>query len=82
MSAALLPFDTAADSLPRKKFSREEVERLNKEGFFDGQRYELIDGDLIDKMGQNPGHAIALRRVMAALMRFIEPILVQVQIPI
>ena len=39
---------------PRKRFSREEVDRLIDTGFFNGQRYELIDGDLIDKMDKSP----------------------------
>ncbi len=29
-------------------------------GFFEGQRLELIDGDLIDKSGQTPVHACAV----------------------
>ena len=65
MSAALLfPFDTANETLPRKKFTRQEVEHLTAEGFFEGQRYELIDGDLIDKMGQKPPHAVAIQNLL------------------
>jgi len=37
-------------------------------GLFAGQRFELIDGDLIDKMGQNPPHSHALRLVHAWLI--------------
>ncbi|HLI84629.1 MAG TPA: Uma2 family endonuclease [Bryobacteraceae bacterium] len=62
MSAApLLPHDNAIEALPRKRFTREEVDRLRESGFFEGHRYELIDGDLIDKMGQNPRHASAIQ---------------------
>jgi Uma2 family endonuclease len=65
MSAGiLLPSQTASEPLPRKRFTREEVDRLTKAGFFDGQRYELIDGDLVDKMGQNPPHAFTIRLVL------------------
>lgn len=68
MSAALLfPFDTANETLPRKKFTREEVERLTADGYFEGQRYELIDGDLIDKMGQKPPHAVAIQNLLDIL---------------
>jgi hypothetical protein len=37
--------------LPWKRSTREKVERLTNSGFFEGQRYELIDGELIDKRG-------------------------------
>jgi Uma2 family endonuclease len=68
MSAALLsPFDTADETLPRKKFTRAEVERLTADGFFEGQRYELIDGDLIDKMGQKPSHMIGIQLLVRIL---------------
>jgi len=83
MSAALLlPPQTGAEALPRKRFTREEFDRLIETGFFEGQRYELIDGDLIDKMGQNPPHALSIRRAFAWLARVFKPILVQVQLPV
>ena len=47
--------------VPRKRFSRSEVEQMSATGFFAGQRFELLDGDLIDKMGQNPPHANSIR---------------------
>jgi Uma2 family endonuclease len=72
----------SGEGLPRKRFSREEVDRLLDAGFFDGQRYELIDGDLIDKMGQNPKHAFAIRLVLKWLLGFLEVDQVQVQLPI
>jgi Uma2 family endonuclease len=68
MSAALLlPFDTVDEPLPRKKFTRAEVERLSADGYFEGQRYELIGGDLIDKMGQKPPHAVAIQNLFDVL---------------
>jgi Uma2 family endonuclease len=48
------------------------VDRLLDAGFFAGQRYELIEGDLIDKMGQNPPHASAIGFVLEWLASFIE----------
>jgi hypothetical protein len=54
----LFPFDAAVAALPRKRFTRDEVTRLREAGFFEGQRYELIDGDLFDKRGQNPPPAV------------------------
>jgi Uma2 family endonuclease len=85
MSAAfLLDFETAiaAETLPRKRFTREEVELLAETGVFDGQRYELIDGDLIDKMGQKPPHASAIRKIVDWLVGFLGSPRVQVQLPI
>lgn len=65
--------------LPRKKFTREEVNRLLDDGFFVGERFELIDGDLIDKMGQKPPHANAIRKLTTLLMHTfgIERVLIQ-----
>ncbi len=43
--------------------TRSDVERLTLDGTFDGQRYELIEGQLIRKSGQIPPHAWTLRHV-------------------
>jgi Uma2 family endonuclease len=66
-------------SLPRKKWMREEIDHLLKTGVFDGQRFELIDGELIDKMGQGPRHANAIHTLMVLLAKAfgIERVLVQ-----
>lgn len=66
--------------LPRKRFTREEVEEMMDAGFFVGQRYELIDGDLIDKMGQRPPHAFGIRLVQVWLASFIEIGRIRVQL--
>ena len=34
------------------RFTVAEVERMLAAGVFEGRRFELIDGELIDKMGQ------------------------------
>lgn len=65
----------------RKRFTREEVERLLDAGVFAGQRFELIDGDLIDKMGQNPPHAIAIRRLLKWLSSLFDSDLILIQLP-
>jgi Uma2 family endonuclease len=83
MSAGiLLPFQGAIETLPRKRFTRDEVERLMGTGIFDGERWELIDGELIDKMGQNPPHAAAIRLIHAWLVSLLGAKWVQVQLPI
>lgn len=67
MSAAVLPPLTEVHTDVRKRFSRSEVEQMFDSGIFEGQRLELIDGDLIDKMGQNPPHASVIRRLAILL---------------
>ncbi len=51
-------------------------------GLFAGQRYELIDGDLIDKMGQNPPHAGAIQLLLDLLFETFGPRRVRVQAPL
>ena len=67
---------------PRKRFTVHEVEQMLRAGLFADQRLELIDGDLIDKMGQNPRHAGAIRLVLAWLAQILEPDRISVQSPI
>jgi Uma2 family endonuclease len=83
MSAApLLPPQAGVEALPRKRFTREEFDRLIETGFFDGQRYELIDGELIDKMGQNPPHAVAIQFALVWLGTVFNLKLIRVQLSI
>jgi Uma2 family endonuclease len=51
-------------------------------GLFAGQRFELIDGDLVDKMGQHPPHAHAIRILHALLTKIFGGERVQAQLPI
>lgn len=82
MSAApQLPYQAVPDT-PRKRFTRQEVEHLLDTGFFQGQRFELIDGELFDKMGQKPAHAAAVRGATRLLAKIFGVDLVQVQLPI
>ena len=66
----------------RKRFTREQVYRMLNACVFDGQRFELIDGELIDKMGQNPAHASTIARVMNLLLELFNSRRVRVQLPI
>lgn len=77
MSAAPLP-----PTLPRARFTRDQVNRMLSAGVFDGQRFELIDGELIDKMGQKPPHARAVRRILSLLTKMFDGDLISVQSPI
>lgn len=66
----------------RKRFTRREFDGFLNSGTFEGQRFELIDGDLIDKMGQNPPHAWAVRTLLRCLIRLFGVDRVQCQAPI
>lgn len=54
---------------------------MTEAGLFAGQRLELIDGDLIDKMGQNPPHAGAIQFVSGLLFPAFGPRRVRIQAP-
>jgi len=71
---------TLQAELPQRKiWTREEFARLSD--LFPGQRYELIEGDLIDKMGQKPPHAYLIT-LLNAIFSQTFPGLVRVQLPI
>ncbi|MBM3795052.1 MAG: hypothetical protein FJW31_13500 [Acidobacteria bacterium] len=71
MSAALVvpPAPVQQEGPRRKRFTRAEYEELIASGFFAGQRCELVNGELIDKMGQKPPHAKVIRSLQARLTR-------------
>jgi Uma2 family endonuclease len=69
------------DLLARGHYTRDEVRRMEDAGELVG-RFELLEGDLIDKMGQNAPHAQALRLVAAWLINIFGPLRVQAQLPI
>ncbi len=49
-----------------KRWTVEECNRLQETGILEA-RYELIDGEIYDKMGQKPAHALFLLSLMIAL---------------
>ena len=72
----------AGISLPRKRFTRDEVDQLLELGIFSGQRYELIDGALIDTMGQSPRHAYSICRFQEWLFGMFGAGAVRIQAPV
>ena len=66
--------------IPRKRFTRADAERMADIGVITG-RYELIEGDLIDKMGQKPPHAFTIAMLTMWLVKMFGG-RVRVQIPI
>lgn len=62
----------------RKRWSRNDVKFLENAGLLKG-RYELIDGEIIIKMGQHRPHALAVSLVIAYLFSLFGPRRVQTQ---
>lgn len=65
---------------PHKLWTREECEVLEERGLIDPSRYELVEGELIVKMGKNHRHIVAvalfcewLRTVFGARLVLQEP---------
>ena len=69
------------DLLGRSDYTREEVNRMEETGVLVG-KYELLEGHLIDKMGQNPPHASSLHRMHGWLIRIYGSARVRNQVPI
>ena len=60
--------DSLADeTLPRKKWTRAELLLVEETGVFEGAHFELIHGELIDKMGKNYPHVRSTRETVIAL---------------
>lgn len=65
-----MPESAVGEVLRHKTWTRAEVEVLESTGLFEGRHFELIEGDLIDKMGKNRWHTLGLartRRILDAL---------------
>ncbi|MDX2154123.1 MAG: Uma2 family endonuclease [Bryobacteraceae bacterium] len=84
MSVLALPNAGAreVEGVRRKRFTRRDVSRMVDAGVFDDQRCELIEGDLIDKMGQKPPHSFTIRLISKWLAGLFGVGRVQIQLPI
>jgi Uma2 family endonuclease len=65
----------------RKRWTRQQCQRLVETGELVG-RYELIDGEILSKTGQNPPHRITLILLVNWLLTLFDSLYVQVQNPI
>jgi len=65
----------------RRRWTRQQCERLAEKGELTG-RYELIDGEIISKMGQNAPHSVGLMLMGQWLVSVFGYILVRIQSPI
>jgi Uma2 family endonuclease len=75
MPDALTPTPESSAPLipPRKRWTRAECALLESSGIWEQQKLELIDGELISKMGQNPPHVILLSRMFEWLLQTMGP---------
>lgn len=72
----------AASSTPNRiRITRKMCDALADNGLLIG-RYELIDGEVISKMGQKPTHATVIRRLNSLLIQIFGERFVGVQLPI
>ncbi len=63
-----LPVQEAEPAPHRKRWTRGDCDFLAQNGLLTG-RYELINGDIVEKMSQNPPHMITVMLFTAWLMR-------------
>lgn len=71
---AIVPVPAAAPPAPTpKRWTREEYHRLDEQGWFQNQRVELIDGEIILLSSQSPQHAYAAELVRRLLAKAFEP---------
>src|ERR1019366_10329935 len=68
VALTIAPDPPAPLSPPRKRWTRAECAALESSGVWDQQKLELIDGELISKMGKNRPHVNALVTMMQWLV--------------
>jgi Uma2 family endonuclease len=84
MPSALIevPIKPVHSNPPRKRWTRAERASLDATGLLDQQHLELIEGELIDKMGKNRPHVNALAVMHTWLLRVFGERLVNQEAPI
>ena len=69
VAVTIEPAASAALNPPRKRWTRAECEVLERSGLLANEHLELIDGELITKMGKNRPHVILVKRLLIWLVR-------------
>lgn len=64
-----VPASPAAPDPPRKRWTRTECETLERSGLLDQQHLELVEGELINKMGKKRPHVNALTLMQGWLVQ-------------
>ncbi len=68
--------------LPRKRWTRDECRQMADLGLLKNNRYELIEGEVVDKMGQGRLHVFVVTRLVTYLIAIFGGDHVQSQAPI
>jgi len=70
-------------AIPRRKFTREEYYRIAETGVFDGERVELIEGEVVQMSPIGPAHTVSVHAVFACLLSLLgEHYFVRMQSPL
>jgi Uma2 family endonuclease len=69
MATLVAPPPLAAEGPRRKRWTRAECIALQSAGLVDFERYQLVEGDLIDTMGKNRPHVNAVVFILAWLQQ-------------
>jgi Uma2 family endonuclease len=77
-----LPDSYSGEILPHKTWTRAELEVLESTGLLEGRHFELIEGELIDKMGKKRRHVIATKQVARTLRKAFTEGQIDVEAPI
>ncbi|MCL2648461.1 MAG: Uma2 family endonuclease [Phycisphaerales bacterium] len=77
-----LAVEKIVESPTPHRFTREEYYRLGEFGMFDGQRVELIEGEIVDMAPQMSPHAIATALTLQELQKAFPDDFVRMQLPL
>ena len=64
-----VPYRPVPSEPKRVRWTRAEYEALERTGLFEGRNYELVEGELIDKMSTNIPHGVSLAPLLYWLFR-------------
>src|SRR5881394_327447 len=70
-NAVMLESEMIVAEPKKRRFTRDEYYKMAELGMFDGQRVELIDGEVIQMAPQMERHVVAIAKVARALRRAI-----------
>jgi hypothetical protein len=68
MPATTLELAVETSAPHRLRFTRNQVEQMLTAGVLEGQKFELLHRELIDKMGRNPPHVLVLHAMLGWLL--------------
>jgi len=77
-----VPEMTTAAVPHRKRWTREQCSLLESSGLFERERLELVDGDLVSKMGKNRPHVNAVMLILVWLQKTFGEAFVDTESPI